>query len=237
MSLAVPPAPSLANRLRSSLGLSQTYVKMDKEKEDQDLTTSQDYELSTIDSGRLHMLALMGRQNLQLQENFIDSDYNSEKQGAAVPDDPELSAFNLARRLGEGGVHLSVSRANQLAQRLSKFPEDCSELLRRNVFWPMLTACVEAAANNSDKDGICATLNTISIVLDDNASRKKNGSVLVVCPSSYSLFNRCCDCRPTFEQRQRAGRFWIDLAGSIFFATRMANCRHDQEWILSAIHG
>jgi hypothetical protein len=165
--------PSLAARLRTSLGLTKStgYEKVHKEKEEDlyedNMTMSQntalDCEMSVLDSGRINLLAVIAK-----QRNASAAIKSGSEERA--PYDAENSAFNLARRLGEGGAQLTVARASLLAEKLRSSPEDCAELLRRNVFWPMLTACVECV-DSSDKDGMRSTLNVLCLVLSDPAAK------------------------------------------------------------------
>jgi hypothetical protein len=85
----------------------------------------------------------------------------------------------LARRLGEGGSWLTARRARLLSETLARQPAECAELLRRNAFWPILTACVETKkALSSDSDDVVAALDTLCLVLQDKPSSKDPRFVL-----------------------------------------------------------
>jgi hypothetical protein len=185
------PDVSLGDKLRRSLGLSLSngYARMSaKDKQDLDaddgLTDSGTFdaqEMAVLDSGHLRMLGLMARQQVAARANKSDSSASGTPEalrslkaegttGALDLDQQHsMTAFGLCRELGNAETGFTSARASALLRLLEADPEEGTELLRRNVFWPLLAACVER--RDSDPDAVVAALAAVTLVLRHPPSR------------------------------------------------------------------
>ena len=182
--------------LSLSNGYNRMTAKEKQEAEDDAFTDSGTFdgqEMAVLDSGHLRMLGLLARQNAAAAAaaRSIKSDTSDASgtptpaprplaQGAApggeaaVVLDPQqqrpATAFALCRELGAADKQVfTEARAAALLRLLQVAPEDCPELLRRNVFWPLLAACVER--RHDAPEAVAVALQVVTLVLTHPPSR------------------------------------------------------------------
>ncbi len=183
--------PTLAGKLRASLGLtlSGDYARMPgKEKheaDDDEHTESGTFDANDVapfDSGHMNMLSLMARHQQQparQQSAPKNSESDSGKAAAkksrldsestAGARDTSETAFGICRTLGASENAFTAARGAKLKLLLQEEPEECAELLRRNVFWPLLASCVEY--RDTQTEAVVEILAAIDIVLSHPPSR------------------------------------------------------------------
>jgi hypothetical protein len=82
----------------------------------------------------MQMLKTQGEKQNQMNQNLSSN--------------VEESSFNMSRLVAQGE---SSTHAGPLYSYLLDHPEDCIEILRRNVFWPMLHAAIELDAADESR--------------------------------------------------------------------------------------